>query len=121
MGIVAGHQNVQPYKPPNGVFPRDTLEENYEPARKYGKELWETEISLIGGKPDYGMFMALETGLLIYNAMAKAEVNTYVLWVFLNSWRDNEGLADLTVKTYKISKRLYAFGNWSNLYVLVML
>lgn len=45
--------------------------------------------------------------------MAKAEVNAYVWWVFLNSWRDNEGLADLTVKTYKISKRLYAFGNWS--------
>jgi glucuronoarabinoxylan endo-1,4-beta-xylanase len=112
--IIAGHQYNQTYfsaKEPK--LPPDTLQEPYLPARQYGKEYWQTEVSFIGGKPDYSMKWGLGTGMLIHNAMVKAEFNAWVWWAFLNSWGDNEGLADLTGNTYKISKRLYSLGNWS--------
>lgn len=113
IAIISGHQYDQPYRPQNGSFPRDTLEETYVPAKNNGKELWESEVSFIDGKPDYGIQLGLGTALLIHNAMVKAQVNAYSWWAFLNSWGDNEGLADLTGNTFKVSKRLYAFGNWS--------
>ena len=113
VSIISGHQYDQPYRPQNGLYPRDTLENAYLPAKQYRKELWESEISFIDGKPDYGIQLGLGTGLLIHNTMVKAQVNAYTWWVFLNAWGDNEGLADLTGNTFKVSKRLYAFGNWS--------
>jgi glucuronoarabinoxylan endo-1,4-beta-xylanase len=113
INIISAHQYDQPYRPQNGSFPRDTLEETYAPAKTYGKELWESEISFIEGKPDYGIQLGLGAALLIHNAMVKAQVNAYSWWAFLNSWGDNEGLADLTGNTFKVSKRLYAFGNFS--------
>jgi len=45
--------------------------------------------------------------------MAEAEVNAWVWWVPLNSWKDNEGLADISGDKYIVTKRLYCFGNWS--------
>ncbi len=113
VGIIATHQYDQPIRPQNGLFPKDTLEETYTPAKKYGKELWQSEVSFIDGKPDYGIQLGLGTGLLIHNSMVKARVNAYMWWAILNSWGDNEGLADLTGNTYTLSKRLFAFGNWS--------
>jgi glucuronoarabinoxylan endo-1,4-beta-xylanase len=112
--IVASHQydqtfqtQTQPKLPPATLLPR------YAPAETFGKELWETEVSFIGGKPDPSIQWGLGTALLIHNAMAGAEVNAWHWWAILNSWKDNEGLADLAGDGYVVNKRLFALGNFS--------
>ena len=114
VSIIAAHQYDQSFlTKPDTIFPKDSLEGAYGLGKKYGKELWQSENSFIGGKPEYGIIKGIGAALMIYNTMVKSEVNAYVWWAFLNSWGDNEGLVDLTGNTYKISKRLYAFGNFS--------
>jgi glucuronoarabinoxylan endo-1,4-beta-xylanase len=45
--------------------------------------------------------------------MIGGEVNAWIWWVFLNDWKDNEGLTDLAGNSFIINKRLWAFGNYS--------
>lgn len=101
--IVAAHQ----------YWHTDSLLEAYPLAKKLNKELWQTETSGIDGKPDDSMVFGLKYAKEIHNAMVGAEVNSWVWWVFLNSWGDNEGLATMHANKYTISKRLYSLGNWS--------
>jgi len=112
--IVASHQydqtfetQQQPKLPPAELLAR------YEPRESYGKQLWETEVSFIGGKPDPSIQWGLGTALLIHNAMVGAEVNAWHWWALLNNWGDNEGLADLAGDHYILTKRLFALGNYS--------
>ena len=112
--IVAAHQYDQTYEsetkpkyPPATPLPR------YAPAETFGKELWQTEVSFIGGTPDPSIHWGLGTALLIHNAMVGAEVNAWHWWAILNSWKDNEGLADLSGDGYILTKRLFALGNFS--------
>jgi len=69
----------------------------------HGKELWQTEVSFIGGKPDPGIGWGLGAALLIHNAMVGGEVNAWVWWVFLNNWKDNEGLTDLAGDSFVVT------------------
>lgn len=112
--VVASHQydqtfqtQTQPKLPPASPLTR------YAPAESFGKELWETEVSFIGGTPDPSIQWGLGTVLLIHNAMVGAEVNAWHWWAMLNSWKDNEGLADLAGDGYVLNKRLFALGNFS--------
>jgi glucuronoarabinoxylan endo-1,4-beta-xylanase len=102
VGVVASHQ-----------YNSTSLLSAYTPAKTYNKELWQTEVSFIGGTPDYSIDSGVQTAMLIHNAMAGAETNAWVWWVFLNSWGDNEGLADISGSNYVVAKRLWAMGNFS--------
>jgi len=113
VSILGWHQYNQSYDGKNPFFPPSTPIAAYKPAKTYNKEIWQTEVSFIGGKPDSIINWGLGTSLLIHNAMAEAEVNAWVWWVPLNSWNDNEGLADISGDKYIVTKRLYCFGNWS--------
>jgi glucuronoarabinoxylan endo-1,4-beta-xylanase len=113
VSIIAAHQYDQSYTGSVPKFPPSTLETAYPPAKANGKELWQTEVSFIGGKPDPGNRWGLGTALLIHNAMVGAEVNAWVWWALLNDWKDNEGLADLAGDSFIVNKRLWAFGNFS--------
>jgi len=113
VSIIGWHQYNQSYDGKNPFFPPATPIAAYKPAKTYNKEIWQTEVSFIGGKPDTTINWGIGTSLLIHNAMAEAEVNAWIWWVPLNSWKDNEGLADISGDKYIVTKRLYCFGNWS--------
>jgi glucuronoarabinoxylan endo-1,4-beta-xylanase len=113
VSILGWHQYNQSFDGKNPFFPPSKPIAAYKPAKTYNKEIWQTEVSFIGGKPDSTINWGLGTSLLIHNAMAEAEVNAWVWWVPLNSWKDNEGLADISGDKYIVTKRLYCFGNWS--------
>jgi glucuronoarabinoxylan endo-1,4-beta-xylanase len=114
VGIIAAHQYDQTYQSETQPkFPPATLVPRYAPAETYGKQFWETEVSFIGGTPDPSINWGIGTALLIHNAMAGAEVNAWTWWAMLNSWKDNEGLADLHGDGYVLTKRLFALGNFS--------
>jgi len=113
VSIIAAHQYDQSYTGSAPKFPPPTPEPAYPLARTCGKELWQTEVSFIGGKPDPGIEWGLGTALLIHNAMAGGEVNAWCWWALLNSWKDNEGLTDLAGDSFIVNKRLWAFGNFS--------
>jgi glucuronoarabinoxylan endo-1,4-beta-xylanase len=112
--IIAAHQYDQTYESETQPkYPPPTLLPRYAPAETYGKQLWETEVSFIGGTPDPSIKWGIGTALLIHNAMVGAEVNAWTWWAMLNSWKDNEGLADLNGDSYVLTKRLFALGNFS--------
>ena len=113
ISIVATHQYDQSYTGSEPQFPPATPEPAYPAAKLHGKEFWQTEVSFIGGKPDPGIGWGLGTALLIHNALIGGEVNAWIWWVFLNDWKDNEGLTDLAGNSFVINKRLWAFGNYS--------
>ena len=113
VSIVAAHQYDQSYTGSEPKFPPALPEAAYPAAKTYGKELWQTEVSFIGGKPDSGMGWGVGTALLIHNALVGGEVNAWIWWVFLNGWKDNEGLADLAGDSFVVTKRLWALGNYS--------
>jgi len=113
VSIVATHQYDQSYTGSEPQFPPATPEPAYPAAKLHGKEFWQTEVSFIGGKPDPGIGWGLGTALLIHNAMIGGEVNAWIWWVFLNDWKDNEGLTDLAGNSFIVNKRLWALGNYS--------
>ena len=113
VSVIATHQYDQSYTGTGPRFPPAKPESAYPAAKIHGKEFWQTEVSFIGGKPDPGMGWGLGTALLIHNAMIGGEVNAWVWWVFLNDWKDNEGLTDLAGNSFIVNKRLWAFGNYS--------
>ena len=111
--IIAAHQYDQSYTGSEPKFPPSTPETAYPAAKTHGKEFWQTEVSFIGGKPDPGIGWGLGTALLIHNAMLGGEVNAWIWWVFLNPWKDNEGLTDIAGDSFVVNKRLWTFGNFS--------
>jgi len=114
VGIVAAHQYDQTYESETQPkYPPATPLARYAPAETYGKQLWQTEVSFIGGTPDMSIKWGIGTALLIHNAMVGAEVNAWHWWAMLNSWKDNEGLADLAGDGCILTKRLFALGNFS--------
>jgi glucuronoarabinoxylan endo-1,4-beta-xylanase len=114
VGIIAAHQYNQTFvseKQPK--YPPATPLLRYTPAEAYGKQLWETEVSFIGGTPDASMNWGTGTALLIHNALVGAEVNAWTWWAMLSTWNDNESLADLRGDSFIPTKRLFALGNFS--------
>ena len=114
VGVVAAHQYDQTHvTDTQPKFPPQEPLAPYVPAKQQGKELWETEVSFIGGTPDPTIKWGLGTALLIHNAMVGADVESWQWWALLNSWKDNEGLADLSGDNFILTKRLYCLGNFS--------
>lgn len=113
VGILATHQYNQSYTGSEPKFPPLEPIKFSEAAIRSGKPLWETEVSFIGGKPDYGMKWGLGLAILAHNAVVGGNANAWLWWVFLNPWKDNEGLTDIEGTTFKVAKRLWAFGNFS--------
>jgi glucuronoarabinoxylan endo-1,4-beta-xylanase len=113
VGIVATHQYNQSYTGSVPKFPPLEPIKFSEAAVRSAKPRWETEVSFIGGKPDYGIKWGLGLAILADNAVVGADANAWLWWVFLNPWKDNEGLTDIDGKTFKVAKRLWAFGNYS--------
>ena len=109
LGLVTGHGY---WGSPNGLIT--------SPISAGSKHVWETESS------DFNAFTAAwddgsnGSGLvwadILYNALTKAQVNGYLYWWFAirdASNTDNEDLIHMYTSTYTVTKRLWAFANYS--------
>ena len=81
-------------------------------ARSHGKRLWETEVS------DFAKFdPTIQSGLVyakkIHDWIVAGGVNAWHYWWLISGNPDNEGLLGSGGTHYQVTKRLYAFGNFS--------
>jgi glucuronoarabinoxylan endo-1,4-beta-xylanase len=76
---------------------------------RYGKALWETEVSLLSGS-DSSIANGVYYAQRIHLFMTKAEVNAWHYWWLVAYGAGNEGLLD---NNAALTKRLFAVGNYS--------
>ncbi len=93
VGILAGHD----YGAPAG------------PVNNYGKPLWETECSLLGGS-DSSIGNGVYWAKRIHTFMTSVEANAWHYWWLISAGNGNEGLCD---STWMPAKRMYTLGNYS--------
>src|ERR1019366_4839011 len=94
VGIIACHN----YYGGNAVIPN------------FGKPLWETEVSTIGGTYDGSIGNALGWAQRIHEFLTVPQVNAWHYWWLISLNPDNEGLTD---NNWVPAKRMYVLGQWS--------
>ncbi len=109
LGLVTGHGY---WGSPNGMITT--------PINAGGKHVWQTESSDFGGFTSAWDDGSNASGFvwadILYNALTKAQVNGYLYWWFAQrnaSNADNEDLIHMYDTTYTVTKRLWAFANYS--------
>jgi O-glycosyl hydrolase len=90
-------------------------------AANAGKRVWETEVSTINDTfntawDDGSISSGYHWGYRLWDSLVNGNVNAYLYWWFAEnnaSNSDNEGLININGSTVTLSKRLWAFGNYS--------
>ncbi|WP_237391625.1 glycoside hydrolase family 30 protein [Paenibacillus dendrobii] len=108
LDIVAGHNYPVP------VINTELPTTPFSTAAAKGKKVWMTEVSKVDSY-DPGMGSALKFAKQTHNFMTKANVNAWMYWTGAIPGNNDEGLinVDKTANTFQLTKRYYAFGNFS--------
>jgi O-glycosyl hydrolase len=112
LGLVTGHAY---YSSPNGLASRPIAA-----AASAMLHAWETETSTFdtftAAWDDYSDGAGFQWGQNIWESLVKGNANAYLYWWFANvkqSNPDNEGLIRIDGGDYTVTKRLWAFANYS--------
>ncbi|GIP30346.1 hypothetical protein J23TS9_54760 [Paenibacillus sp. J23TS9] len=108
LDIVAGHNYPVP------VINTELPTTPFSTAASKGKKVWMTEVSKVDSY-DPGMGSALKFAKQTHTFMTKAGVNAWMYWTGAIPGNNDEGLinVDKATSTFQLTKRYYAFGNFS--------
>ena len=106
--IVAAHNYPVP------IVNRELRTKPFQLAVDKGKRVWMTEVSQVDSY-DTGMTSGLKFAKQIHHFMTKADVNAWLYWTGAIPGDNDEGLINIykDTDTYQLTKRYYAFGNYS--------
>lgn len=78
-------------------------------------ELWMTEWTEMKAGKDLSMDAALVLAATVHQDMVYANASSWQYWIALSPYDYRDGLLyiDLSTRTFQISKKLWALGNWS--------
>jgi len=97
-------------EPMVGVLAAHSYGSSAAPVNSYGKPLWETEVSTLGGGYDGSISEGLGWAAQIHSFLTYAEVNAWHYWWLIPFGGDDEGLTDTNGVP---AKRMYVLGNYS--------
>ena len=106
--IVAAHNYPVP------IINRELPTKPFKTAADKGKKVWMTEVSQENSY-DAGMTSGLKFAKQIHHFMTDANVNAWLYWTGAIPGNNDEGLINVykDTNTYQLTKRYYAFGNYS--------
>jgi len=106
--IVAGHNYPVP------VVNAEMPTQPFATAEAKGKKVWMTEVSKVDSY-DPGIGSGLKFARQINDFMTKANTNAWMYWTGAIPGNNDEGLinVDKSTSTFQLTKRYYAFGNFS--------
>ncbi|OME80231.1 hypothetical protein BK120_20635 [Paenibacillus sp. FSL A5-0031] len=106
--IVGGHNYPVPVI--NAELPTNP----FTTAASKGKKVWMTEVSKVDSY-DPGINSGLKFAKQIHDFVTKANVNAWLYWTGAIPGNNDEGLINVNkaTSTYQLTKRYYAFGNFS--------
>lgn len=86
----------------------------FKVAQSKGKKVWMTEVSS-PGTYDPSIASGINLAKEMHTFMTKVNANAYLYWTGAIPGNNDEGLinVDLSTSTYDLTKRYYAFGNFS--------